>query len=226
MRKVQIIIIAAAGLASFAGVFGFTWYMKQQLATAAAAIAAAPQEDPTQAVGPYGQTESPGARGGNPLKATLHEEELKDLIFEVRERITEYKSKERSLAEEAQRIETAKKSLDADVERLSVLHDALNVAIGRLKQQEAALQRRLVEISALEKQNLQRIASTYDKMDVTQASTIIVNMASNQQLEDAVKIIYLMGERTAAKLLGEISTKKPDLASLLSTELKKVKESE
>ena len=69
--------------------------------------------------------------------------------------------------------------------------------------------------------NMQRIASTYDKMDAKQASKIIINMASNKQLDDAVKIIYLMSERTSADLLGEIAATKPDLASLLSAELKR-----
>ncbi len=225
MRKIQIIIMAAAGLASFAGAFGFTWYMKQQLSSADAAT---PPALPTSNDGTDEQ-ESKIERfafGGAVLKDTMREEELRGLIFDIREKMNEYKSKERALAAEEQRIDTARKTLEADIERLSRLHDALNVAAGRLRQQEEALQHRMVEISTIEKANLQRIAATYDKMDATQASKIIINMASNKQLEDAVKIVHLMSERTAAKLLGEISVTKPDLASLLSTELKKVRESE
>ena len=147
--------------------------------------------------------------------------------FDLRDtREDEGVQKERFLAEEEQRILSARKTLEEDITRLSELHDALNVVVGRLKQQEENLKNRILEISAVEKGNLQRIAATYDKMDVTQSSKIIINMASTKQLEDAVKIIHLMSERTAAKLLGEISTTKPDLASLLSTELKRVKEGE
>jgi len=225
MRKLQIIILAAAGLASFAGAFGFTWYMKRHTSEAAAAVSPT-EAGPTAAPAAEAYAETFKAGDTNPLKAAMHEEELKSLIFDVREKMNEYKSKERTLAEDEQRIETARQDLQADIERLSQLHDAMNVTMGRLKQREEALQNRILEISAVEKENLQRIAATYDKMDATQASKIIINMASNKQLDDAVKIIHLMSERTAAKLLGEISTSKPDLASLLSIELKKVKGSE
>jgi predicted RNase H-like nuclease (RuvC/YqgF family) len=224
MRKIQIIVIAAAGLVSFAGAFGLTWWIKQQLAPASAAAAATPQSAPASA--PEQSRAENTTLGGGVLRETMQEQELKNLIFEVRERMTEYKSKERALAEEEQRIETARKTFDADVERLSQLHDALNVAAARLRQQELALSSRIIEIAAIEKTNLQRIAATYDKMDVTQASKIIINMAANKQVQDAVKIVHLMNERTAAKLLGEISTTRPELAALLSTELKQVRESE
>ncbi|HPD45844.1 MAG TPA: hypothetical protein P5279_03030 [Anaerohalosphaeraceae bacterium] len=228
MRKMQIIIITAAGLASFAGAFGFTWFLKQQ--SAAAAAAATPVEPspaaPMDISGSDRAVDSFRPDADAALKTTMREEELKGLIFEIREKMKEYKAKERFLAEEEQRILSARKTLEEDITRLSELHDALNVVVGRLKQQEENLKNRILEISAVEKGNLQRIAATYDKMDVTQSSKIIINMASTKQLEDAVKIIHLMSERTAAKLLGEISTTKPDLASLLSTELKRVKEGE
>jgi len=224
MRKIQIAAIAAAGLISFAAAFGLTWWIKQQLSTAAAS--SAPLRETVSTPPDHREGDQSFTSGGMVLKESMNEQELKTLIFEIREKMKDYTSRERTLAQEQQRIEAARKTLEADVERLSQLHDALNIATARLKQQETTLNERLIEMTATEKANLQRIGATYDRMDAAQASRIIINMAANKQLQDAVKIIHLMSERTAAKLLGEISLTKPDLASLLSTELKYIKERE
>jgi flagellar motility protein MotE (MotC chaperone) len=61
-------------------------------------------------------------------------------------------------------------------------------------------------------------------MDTTQSAKILTTMASNNQIKDAVKILYYMSERNAGKLLGEIGTTRPDTASELSLQLKQIKE--
>ena len=82
----------------------------------------------------------------------------------------------------------------------------------------------VIEIEALERTNLQRLAGTYEKMDATQAGKIMLSMAANNQLQDAVKFLYYMNDRNAGKLLGEIGSTQPDIAGVLSLQLKRVKE--
>ena len=56
-------------------------------------------------------------------------------------------------------------------------------------------------------------------------SKIMINMAAGNQLGDAVKILYYMGDRNSGKLLGEIGNTQPDLAGTLLQQLKRVKDS-
>lgn len=52
----------------------------------------------------------------------------------------------------------------------------------------------------------------------------MISMAASNQLQDSVKILYYMNERMAGKILSEIATTQPELASLISMHLKRVKE--
>ena len=71
-------------------------------------------------------------------------------------------------------------------------------------------------------------------MDSTSASVIISNMCTTlnpdkentgkNSFDDAVKILYYMGDRTKAKLLADMSTSKPELAAELSRRLKQIVE--
>lgn len=228
MKKIHIIIIAAAGILSFAGAFGVTSFFKKSQSEALGDVVDAQQVD-AEAEGDFvlkaPVEPSYGDSSGN-LQKSMLEDQLRNLIVVVRETMKDHKATERDLAAEEQQIEMARETLLADIDRLSKIHDQMKFTISELKSQEASLENALLEIEATEKKNLVSTAAIYDKMDVTQSSEIMINMAENQQLDYAVKIMYLMVERTSAKLLGEISTSKPDLASLLTIELNKVKEGE
>lgn len=220
--------MAVTGVISFAGAFGLTSFVRKTQSNAIAETTDnAPADSPgsRSSVGTVPIEPITGTTGDN-LRRTMLEEQLKAMIVNVRETVSEQQYREKELLEEEARINVTRKTILDDIERLNKLHDQLKLTIADLNAREEGLKQTILQISSTEKENLVRIAATYDKMDATNASKIIVNMASSQQLNDAVKIIHLMSERTAAKLLGEISATKPELASLLSTELKKVKESE
>ena len=102
----------------------------------------------------------------------------------------------------------------------------LTATVATLKQQEASLRNSLLEIETTEKSNIQSIAGRYDKMEIPQASKIMVSMVSNYQLDVAAKIVYYMSERTSGKLLGEIGNTQPELAVVLCSQLKKMRESQ
>ena len=85
-----------------------------------------------------------------------------------------------------------------------------------------------VEVAQAEKANLILIAATYDKMKPDGASKILTNLSKMQtgsrsdNLNDAVKILHYMGERTRANLLAELTTSEPQLAALLCQRLKQI----
>ena len=228
MKKLHIILLACAGILSFAAAFGVTSIVKKsQSEVLGGQVEELPEESATGSDLTVKQPSEPtfGDEGGS-LKKSMLEDQLRNLIFDVRETMKDQKATDRELVAEEQQIQMSRKTLLADIDRLSKIHDQMKLTISELKNREASLQNTLLEIETTEKKNLIRIAAAYDKMDVAQSSEIMINMASGQQLDDAVKIMYLMTERTVAKLLGEISTTKPEMASSLSLELMKVKEGE
>jgi flagellar motility protein MotE (MotC chaperone) len=90
-----------------------------------------------------------------------------------------------------------------------------------------------IAITGNEKANLTAIAATYDKMDPAGASKIIISMCTKQfesgkteggNIDDAVKILFYMNERSRGKLLGEIVSAEPKLAAVLCQHLKRIVE--
>ena len=57
--------------------------------------------------------------------------------------------------------------------------------LSNLKQQENNLKQTIINIDQLEKSNMQKLASRYDKMSVDMSSSIMINMAENNQIADA-----------------------------------------
>ncbi len=228
MTKKHIIILALVGVVSFAATFGVTWMLKRR----GVDIPPAPQA--AGAAQPAGRTASapstprvPTLTGGAGARApSMGETELAGLIDDVRATIRDYESRQDELTEQNQRLALARKTLQEDIERLTSLNAQLAATLNDLRRQEQQLRNTRLEVSQEEKANLERLAAAYDKMDAAQASKIMVNMMTSNQMADAVKIIYYMSERTAAKLLGEIAGTQPNLAGALSLELKKVKENE
>lgn len=225
MKKIHIIIISGAGLISFSAVFGGGLWMKKNRAAAAAAAA------PTSAAAKTDsqQTQPDGilaelTSAAMPEDLGMSESQLQNLIFDIREKMKEYEKKDKELDREKQQIEIARQTLQQDAERLSQLQEKLNLSLTTIQEREQNLEKTIIAINTIEKNNLQRIAATYDKMDPAQSGKILSSMAANNQMQDAVKILYYMSERVAGKMLGEIGTSNPEAAAALSLQLKRVKE--
>jgi len=115
-----------------------------------------------------------------------------------------------------------------DIEELNKLRIELASTVAGLKSEHDKLLKSRVEIAKAEKNNLVTMAAAYDKMDSTSASKILTNMTKMQKglegsnLDDAVKILHYMTERTKAKLLAELVTSEPNLAALLCQRLKQI----
>ena len=106
-------------------------------------------------------------------------------------------------------------------EELENLRMKLVMSLTRLQDKIAELERTRIRISIQEKTEIQKTAAIYEKMDAASGSQILVEICINN-VEDAVKILYYMSERSAAKLLAEIPDK--SLAAKLFQKIKVINE--
>ncbi len=225
MKKIQIIIFAAAGLLSFAAVFTVSFMIKKNQVVLPEVNMTMTEEgdgmfgepDFTVSSG-FGESESYS------LSKSMTERELKSLIYDIREKMTEIRFTEKDLEVQKERIQTLHEVMQEDFERLEKVRLELTSVIANLTQQEYNLQQTVIKINAIDKTNMQRLAMRYEKMKPALASDIMVNMAKNNQIKDAVMIIHYMSETKSGKLLGTIASTKPDLAASISLMLKKVQE--
>lgn len=222
MKKLHLIILIGLTILSFAVAFGVTFFIQKSRTN----LLDEPGETEGQAAG--SQTDTPGAifigGGDDELSMSMSEKQLQSLIYDIREKMKEYEYKQKQLDKREERLNMASAALQEDIQRLNELRAQLTTTLASIKQQEQNLQKSLLEIDDIEKTNMQRIAERYDKMDTVQASKIMINMVDNKQIDDVALILNFMSERSSAKLLGEIGTKNPDIATALNAKLAHIKE--
>jgi len=233
MKKLRIIILASAGLASFVGVFTVSWFIKRSKPVLPETTQKQVQEETSPGMfdisGPDSNTETSLLEDDATsyrLSKSMTEKQLKSLVYDIREKMKEYRYSEKELDRRKQRMQVIQDTLQEDIDRLDTLRVQLTSILSNLQQQEHSLKQTVLEIKKTEQANMKNLAARYDKMSTDLASNIMINLASNNQLNDAVKIMYYMSERTSGKLLGDIGNTKPNLAALISLQLKRIKESE
>lgn len=243
MNKKLVIIAAALGLVSFAGAFATGWFTRPKAAAAAAETIQPPPvgadtptgTDTSVQIPPPVLTPTLAAPTGQATAArSLTEEQLKELILEVRDKIQQYEQKLREVEKEKERLQIAQQTLKKDIETLNNLRVDLAAGVADIKNERDLLTKARVAVAASEKANLVAIAAAYDKMDAAGASQILINMAtglsksgagnSTANIDDAVKILFFMQDRTKAKVLAELVAQEPTLAALLCQKLKQVQE--
>lgn len=242
MNKKLIIMAAAGGIVSFTSAFLTVWLVgRSHSAAAAQAAAAGGQQKPestahaqaTAANTEEGHFAEQSQEVGEEAIKGLSEKQLKSLIFEVREKIHEYEGKTKELEVREARLALTQETLKKDIEELSRLKVETASLVANLKEQRNRLLETRAVIEKSEKTNLTSVAATYDKMDSSSASKIISSMCEKQietgrfhggAIDDAVKILFYMTERTKAKLLAEMVASEPKLAALLCQRLKQISE--
>ena len=221
----MLLIIIVAGLLSFGGTFAVGWLTKSKEPAVAesANIAAEPHSasnlETTPAIGSLQK----------PAKLTMAEREMKSLIFDLREKGNEYNTKLKDLKTEEDRLNTTRTQIQADIEELNTLRLKLTDTVAKIKSDQDKLEKSRIKIGEEESKNLIRIAATYDKMDPAAASKILISICRKpgsekvldvENMEDAVKILYFMGERTKGELLAEMANKEEKLAAMFTQSLK------
>lgn len=233
MSKKQIIIASGAGLLAFAAAFAGAWLFGRSS-----------PPPPAQQTTTTTQPEAEGAKStmadsqtgtNDEAEATkgLTQKQLKSLVYEVREKINDYESKVKELDLREARLQMTQETLKKDIDELGRMKVELASMVANLKEQKSQLLETRAEIAKSEKANLTAIAATYDKMDPASAGKILINMCARQMesgrieggnIDDAVKILFYMTERTKAKLLAEMVTTEPKLAAVMCQRLKKIVE--
>ncbi len=233
MSKKHIIIAAAAGLLSFAGAFVVAWLVggSAQVPPETTAEAQQATESAQAAVDTSESSETDDRRE---TIAGMTEKQLKNLVYEVREKIQDYESKTEELELREARLQMTQETLKKDIDELNRLRVEMAALVANLKEQRSQLLETRARIEESEKANLVAIAATYDKMDPAGASKILSNMCAKQMdegrivpggpIDDTAKILFYMTERTKAKLLAEMVTSEPKLAAVLCRRLKEIVE--
>jgi hypothetical protein len=237
VNKKLIMIAAAAGLVSFTAAFVTGWLSRPKAALGSGGPAPTGTAGPTNTPAPIPPAIVPlGATAADDTTGTraLTEQQLKELILEIRDRMQTYDRKLQDLEQEKQRLQTAREMLKKDIDTLNNLQVELATSTASLKSERDALLKTRVEIDQVEKSNLTALAAAYDKMDAARAGEIFKSMAQGQvrsgtvapstTMDDAVKILRFMQDRTKAKVLSEMATTEPALAAALSLKLKQVTE--
>jgi flagellar motility protein MotE (MotC chaperone) len=241
VSKKQIIMIAGAGLVSFAGMFAFSLTKTAPQSQQEQLSEPVPVSEETELKLPQPQAELISEAGNGETKRAMTEKRLKSLVYEVGENLGEYKSKLQGLEAREQRLQIAQSVLKKDIKELDNLRIELASIVSGLKSEQDKLLKSRVKIARAEKANLISIAAAYDKMDSASAGKILTNMCrfsrakkgdwSSSQIQDsgaessfndAVKILYYMTERTKAKLLAELVTSEPKLAAVFCQRLKQI----
>jgi hypothetical protein len=240
MSKKFIIITTAAGLVSFAAAFVFAWLTSpSQISLPDDSKQSALVSDISEPGLPQTRNSAVGtvAAASGPMTKAMTEQQLRNLVQDVRKKMQEYNNKLQALGVREQRLQMAQDMLKEDIENLDNLRIELTSIVAGLKSEQDRLLKSRLEIAQAEKTNLVSIAATYDKMDVSGAGKILINMCASQMksdkvkgdgnsFDDAVKILYYMTERTKAKLLAELATSEPTLAAALCQRLKQIVEAQ
>ena len=236
MNKKLILITAAVGVVGFLGAFATGWLtrpapMEEDPASGQASGTAQTQR--AGAMTPRLLSPSSAAADDSANTRALTQEQLQELVYEVREKIDEYNKKLAALEKGKERLQIAQQTLKKDVDALNNLRVDLAATAANLKNERDMLLKAQVQVEQVEKTNLVAIAAAYDRMDAARAGEILTNMATGQSqkgttrgtnIDDAVKILYYMQDRTKAKVLAELATAEPGLAAMLSQKLKQVTE--
>jgi flagellar motility protein MotE (MotC chaperone) len=218
----KILMLAGIGLAFFLVSLMLGWKIHVP-----AAVAASEPNQTESGVSPRGYINPISDKLAMDAKSTiqsLSEKQLESMIFELREKIRDNKKKEQELTSQEERLKAASEEIKADLEKLSGLRTELAGTVSQIKQERDALGKDVVTVTSAEMTKLKQIASIHDKMDPASGSALLLSMVMNKRVDDAVQILNYMQERNAAKVLGEIVSKDPKVATLLCERLKKLRE--
>ena len=236
MSKKLIIIIAGAAALSFGGAFGVAWLTKPEPVAAEEPNAGHLQDlARLQAELGLGEAAQPvsAEQKEKERQRAMTEDQLRNLVREVRDKIQEYQDKLQGLDLQEQRLKVAQGGLKDDLKKLEDLRVEVAAAVATLKAQRDELERSRIRITETEKANLKTQAATYDKMDADVAARYLAQMCKSRtgsaadrqaNAEDAVKLLYYMNDKKKANVLASLMQTEPDLAGALALRLKQIVE--
>jgi flagellar motility protein MotE (MotC chaperone) len=145
---------------------------------------------------------------------TAKKSEYDSLLRQVERRSRELDAWERQMKKERDDLLSVLRGQEEDL-------GALQQELARKEEQLAALQ---IAIEQAEEDNLKSTADIYGKMASERAAEILTQMYGDGEQETVVKIIYLMQDRSAAKLLESITD--PKIGADITGRLKRITQTE
>jgi len=229
MNKKHIILISMSAFLCFGAAFALSWFTRK---TYSQQPAEQPQQPDTSSQLEFQNQLQPMVDSAE--KKEISEKQLKKLFYDAREKIREYESKQQELQSREQRLQVTQETFKQDIEKLDNLKIDIAVMIANLRAEQDNLNNSRVKVVQTEKANLITVAATYDKMDPASASQILTNLSklpaqsagAEGGLDEAVKILHYMTERTKAKVLAELTSSEPALAALFCERLKRISETD
>ncbi len=210
--KRKILVIGIAGAASFAAMMAFSML--------------GGKPSPTRGADANGRRAGAGetleTAEVDTSRFTPKERQLDELIRQVQGKMVECQQREEALTEREGRIALTQDLLKKQTKDLDNQLVTLLARQAGLSQEQEKLEKSRIRIAQEEKANLKKTAQIYEKMDAASGGRILLGLCEGQQIDDAVKILYYMGDRSAAKLLAEINDKA--LAAQLTELLKRIRE--
>jgi hypothetical protein len=229
------IMIPVAALVTFGGAFGVAWLTKP-----APLDDSSPNGTPTQpqdmAMVPLSGAAPALAAAQSPsLQRMMSDQQLRDLVREVKDRIQDYETKIRGLEARERRLAMSQKDLQTDIDKLNSLRVDVASAVSELKKQRDTLEQTRIRIEDSEILNLTAVSKTLEGMDADSAGQLVVNICHNAPTDPgvateeagqhyAVKLLHLMEAKKRAKLFVSLVSLEPDLAGQLSMKLKRILE--
>ena len=212
--KLRIIILAVIAVASF-GVSYFVspWLGGDSVATLKIDEQKTPDSD----------TVIPGApiTPGSVQSATIamKSQELRTLITELRLKLDNCRLKEEDLVEREKRARIAGDILKKEAQELEKLRLGLIPALQRYQEIKTDVEANQIQIAIEEDKNIKLLAGRYDSMAAEGAAAILTDLWTGSQQDLAVKILYYMQARSAAKVLTAISSSSQKRAAELAARL-------
>ena len=153
---------------------------------------------------------------------------LRDRTIVVREREMQMavRKKQLELVQEDIRSERAamddlRKQVTEEMKAAEERLAAAERAHAEVEHERQTMNGRVTQMEVQEKDNIKKMGSMYDSMAPESAAKILQQMTDTGKMDTAVKLLGVMKERQAAKVLAEMSD--PSLAAQLSEKLKGLK---
>jgi len=214
-NKLLVLMLTGAAATSFVGSF-----------IASSRLQARKQQAQTAAMTTAEQAPGGGMEEGAQVVVprSLRDEQVDMLARQLRDQMAQYEEREGDLEKREEMAAAVRRQMDDDTKHLNELLARVTKALTKLKEERTQVEKEQLLMSKLEQTNLGRLASYYDKMDAASASRILSAMYMGEEGETAIKILYLMSERTAAKVLQEVGD--AEVAAAMTTDFKHVKQGE
>lgn len=143
--------------------------------------------------------------------------EISRLMAEAERLCEEYKAKKERLNEHEHRLELLAKDLDRKRQEIETTKQAVEKAWQALCQRQRDLAKDEVTFLEAEQQNLRKLGKMYESMKPDQAALAMRNLDETT----AVKLLFIMSERTAGKVLGSMDT---EMAAKISERMRRLRQ--